>query len=223
MKGFFFIAFLFHSYFLWGASQDLLLPIDIVTKKESSKSDPVSLLAVKAAKEYAQKDFAAAEKTYQQAYTLDPNQVPLLNYFAATELHLGHHQKAEELLLQSLQKKLANPLAWLFLGMMYLEEHHNKEAFAALVQATLYDSKNARAQNYLGIAAEREHWNDISEAALSKAIELDPSYADAHFNLAVYYLRRTPPALEMARRHYQRALELGAAHDAKIEQAIIAY
>lgn len=220
MSRFFFLLVFLHPLFLWGASQDFLLPIDIVTKKESSKLDPVSLLAVKAAKEYARGDFSSAEKTYQQAYTLDPNQTSLLNYFAATELHLTHHKKAEELLLQSLQKNLANPLAWLLLGMIYLEEQRNKEAFAALVQATLYDPKNARAQNYLGIAAEREHWNDISEASLAKAIELDPHYADAHFNLAVYYLRRTPPALEMARRHYQRALELGATRDPKIDAAI---
>ncbi|MBX9742957.1 MAG: tetratricopeptide repeat protein [Chthoniobacterales bacterium] len=222
MKHFFllFLLVFFQPFFLWGAYQEFLLPVDIVTSKEASKLDPVSLLAAKAAKEYARGDFTAAEKTYQQATALDPNQVLLLNYFAATELHLAHHKKAEELLLQSLQKKLANPLAWLLLGMMSLEEQHNKEAFAALVQATLYDPKNARAQNYLGIAAEREHWNDISEASLCKAIELDPTYADAHFNLAVYYLRRSPPALEIARRHYQRAIELGATRDPKIDEAI---
>ena len=99
-----------------------------------------------------------------------------------------------------------------------LEEHQNEKAFASLVQAVLYDPKNAHAQNYLGIAAERNHWNDISESSLRKAAELDPNYADAQFNLAVYYLHRTPPLIEVARRHYQRAIELGTPRDPKIDE-----
>ena len=104
--------------------------------------------------------------------------------------------------------------------MNQLEEHQNEKAFASLVQAVLYDPKNAHAQNYLGIAAERNHWNDISESSLRKAAELDPNYADAHFNLAVYYLHLTPPLLEVARRHYQRALDLGTPRDPKIDEIL---
>lgn len=187
---------------------------------EQSSAEAGKLIAAKAAKEYAANDFLTAEKHYEKAHALAPDDISVLNYFAATELHLSHMKEAEALLHQSLQKQLANPLAWLFLGMLCLEEGRNDEAFAALVQATLYDPKNARAQDYLGIAAGRKNWNEISEASLSKALELDPNYADAHFNLAVYYLRRTPPAIEVARRHYQRALELGTAHDPKIDATL---
>jgi hypothetical protein len=49
---------------------------------------------------------------------------------------------------------------------------------------------------------------------------LDPGYADANFNLAVLYLGRTPPLIELARRHYQRAIDLGAKHDPAIEKII---
>ena len=146
-----------------------------------------------------------------------PNDVDNLNHLAVIDTRLGKSQEAEELLKKSLQLKLENPGAWLLLGMNYLDQHRDDEAFAALIQATLYDPKNARAQQYLGIAAGHKGWNEISEAALRRAIELNPNYADAHFNLAVYYLRRTPPAIEVARRHYQKALDLGVAHDAGID------
>jgi Tfp pilus assembly protein PilF len=55
---------------------------------------------------------------------------------------------------------------------------------------------------------------------MRKAIELDPEYAEAHFNLAVFYLQRSPPAVELARRHYERALELGAAPDPDVERSL---
>jgi Flp pilus assembly protein TadD len=52
---------------------------------------------------------------------------------------------------------------------------------------------------------------------MRRAIELDPEYAEAHFNLAVFCLQRQPPAVELARRHYQKALDLGAAPDPELE------
>ena len=70
------------------------------------------------------------------------------------------------------------------------------------------------------MAAGRKGWSDASEQELRRAVELDPGYADANFNLAVLYLRRTPPLYELARRHYQRALDLGAARDPVIEKLI---
>ena len=59
--------------------------------------------------------------------------------------------------------------------------------------------------------------SEASEQELRRAVELDPDYADANFNLAVLYLRRTPPLVELAHRHYQRALDLGTARDPLIE------
>jgi len=55
---------------------------------------------------------------------------------------------------------------------------------------------------------------------MRKAIELDEQYAEAHFNLAVLYLERQPPAVELARRHYYRALKLGAEHDDELDRVL---
>ncbi len=187
-------------------------------KENSSNPEAARRVAAEAAKQYAQQKLNEAEKGFQEALRLDPQNVEYLNRLASIKTRLGKSAEASVLLKDSLQHQLENPTAWLLLGMNQLEEHQNEKAFASLVQAVLYDPKNAHAQNYLGIAAQRNHWNDISEASLRKAAELDPNYADAQFNLAVYYLQLTPPLIEVARRHYQRALDLGTPHDPKIDE-----
>ena len=93
-------------------------------------------------------------------------------------------------------------------------------AMAALAQATLYDPRNARARNYLGVVVGRKGWIDGAQAELTKAVELDPSYTDAHYNLAAFYLEKKPPSIELARRHYYRAVELGAEKDPDIEKIL---
>lgn len=199
----------------------LLINTDFLVAKEISfNPEAARKAAAEAVKQYAQQKLSEAEKGFQEALRLDPQNVAYLNRLASIKTRLGKSAEASALLKESLQHQLENPTAWLLLGMNQLEEHQNEKAFASLVQAVLYDPKNAHAQNYLGIAAERNHWNDISEASLRKAVELDPNYADAQFNLAVYYLQLTPPLIEVARRHYQRALDLGTPHDPKIDEIL---
>lgn len=195
----------------------LILSLRCSLCAEPSMPQKVTAIATQANEKYLEGELLPAEKGYQQALSMDPENSNSLNHLAAIKTRLGKSQEAEQLLRKSLQLKLENPAAWLLLGMNCLDQKRNDEAFAALIQATLYDPKNSRAQHYLGIAAGHKGWNEISETALRRALELDPNYGDAHFNLAVYYLRRTPPAIELARRHYQRALDLGVAHDAEIE------
>ena len=66
----------------------------------------------------------------------------------------------------------------------------------------------------------RKGWYFGAEDEMRKAIELAPDYPEAHFNLAVFYLQRTPPAVELARRHYQKALDLGAAPDPQVAKSL---
>ena len=62
-----------------------------------------------------------------------------------------------------------------------------------------------------------------SEAALKEletALQLDPNYADAHYNLAVLQATSQPPSKESARRHYKKALELGMKADEAFEATL---
>ena len=113
-----------------------------------------------------------------------------------------------------------NKTAWLLLGMNALDRQEDEAAFADLARAVLLDPSNPRAHNYLGIAAGRKGCTEASESELRRAVELDANYADANFNLAVLYLGRKPPLAELAKRHYQRALELGATRDPSVDNLL---
>jgi Tfp pilus assembly protein PilF len=82
------------------------------------------------------------------------------------------------------------------------------------------DPNDAKTRNYLGISSSRKGLQEAAEQECRKAIELDDSYGDAHFNLAVIYATQTPPAKELAKRHYNRALELGVPKDEELEKLI---
>jgi len=116
--------------------------------------------------------------------------------------------------------RLENPAAWLTLGMIYMDAEKFDEALAALSQAMVQDPRNARIRNFLGVVIGRKGWLDGAQSELRRAVELDPGYAEAHYNLAVFYLEEKPPAIELARRHYYRSVELGAEKDAAIEKVL---
>ena len=190
---------------------------------EASPSEmPAEVLSLR---KEAEKAFAAgslnkADSLYSHALGITPKIPTLLVSAAAVKTRLGKLEESRKMLREALSLDLDNAAAWKLLGMNALEQKRDEEAFACLAQATLHDESNPRAHNYLGMAAGRKGWGEASEQELRRAVELDPNYADANFNLAVLYLGRTPPLIELARRHYQRALDLGAQRDPAIETLI---
>jgi len=165
-------------------------------------------------------NFAGAREAYLRVLKIEPDNLPALVNLGSTEYRLGNGKEGERLLRRSLQIKPDNPTAWLNLGIIYLERDEPMRSLAAIAQAVAQDPNDAVTRNYLGVAAGRNRWFDAAESELRRAVELQPDYADAHFNLAVFCLERNPPAVELARRHYQKALELGAAPDRLIEKAL---
>jgi Flp pilus assembly protein TadD len=134
------------------------------------------------------------------------------------EFSSGDSAKAEKLLKQAVALRIETAPAWLTLGMIYMDQNRFPEALAALSQATLLDPQNPRARNFLGVVIGREGWIDGAQQELRRAVELDPSYADAHYNLAAFYLQEKPPAIELAKRHYFKAIELGVEKDPSMEK-----
>jgi tetratricopeptide (TPR) repeat protein len=158
-----------------------------------------------------------AEALYAMASEATPSSAPVLVSLAAVKTRLGKTEESRALLRRALSLDLSNGPAWLLLGMNALELKNDDEALADLMQAVCHDQGNPRPHNYLGIAAGRKGWSDVAEQELRRAVQLNPDYADANFNLAVLYLARTPPLIELARRHYQQALDLGAVRDGALE------
>ena len=177
-------------------------------------------LMKEAEQSFAKGQFEKADSIYSRALGMAPNIPSLLVSAAAVKTRLGRLEESRTMLRKALSLELDNAAAWKLLGMNALEQKRDDEAFAYLAQATLHDENNPRAHNYLGMAAGRRGWGEASEQELRRAVQLDPNYADANFNLAVLYLGRNPPLIELARRHYQRALDLGAKRDQFIENLI---
>lgn len=176
--------------------------------------------AAEAQAAFAKGDLEGAKLAYERMLIVAPDNLLALVNLGVTEFRLGNTQAAEELLKKAVRQKLESAPAWLTLGIIYMDENRLDEALAALSQAVLYDPRNPRARNYLGVVVGRKGWIDAAQAELRKALEIDPYYDEAHYNLAVFYLEEKPPSLELARRHYFLALELGAEPDAQVEKAL---
>ena len=170
---------------------------------------------------YARKDYAVARKAYERVLKLDGSNLMGLVNLGLVESALGNKAKAEETLKKAISIRLETAPAWLALGMMYMDEDRSDAALAALSQAALYDPQNARTRNFLGVVIGRRGWIDGAQTELRRAVELDPSYSDAHYNLAVFYLQEKTPAIELARRHYFKARELGLEKDNEMEKVFI--
>ena len=169
---------------------------------------------------FARGDLAAARKGFERVLALVPGN-------AASTINLGlvayrekKFDEAERLLTAAVRAQPEAALGWLVLGVITYEQDKLDQALAALAQAVFLAPKDARAHHYLGVTIGKKGWYSGAEDEMRKALEIDPNYAEAHFNLAVFYLQRNPPAVELARRHYQKALDLGAAPDAQVQKSI---
>ncbi|MBE2181186.1 MAG: tetratricopeptide repeat protein [Chthoniobacterales bacterium] len=198
-----------------------LVPLSIpADAKPPVETDTVEQIGMDGVVAFQRGNFDGAREAYLSVLKIEPNNIPALVNLGATEYRMGNNAEAERLLRRALQLKPDNPTAWLNLGIIYLERDEPMRALAAAAQAVVHAPNDPVSRNYLGVAAGRNRWFDAAEAELRRAVELKPDYADAHFNLAVFCLERVPPATELARRHYRKALELGAEPDPLIDKAL---
>ncbi|MEA3188789.1 MAG: hypothetical protein QOD99_2619 [Chthoniobacter sp.] len=198
-------------------------PLQIELAAEKSKISAAATAAAQAGlAAFGKDDMKGARIQFQKLLALAPENLTALVNLGSVEYRLHHNEEAEKLLKRAVRLNPDAGLAWLTLGVVYNEQNKSDAALASLSQAVLLEPKNARAHNALAATLWRKGWYLGAEDELKKTVELDPDFADAHFNLALVYLRRTPPAIELARRHYQRARDLGAAADAGIEKQLAA-
>ena len=169
-----------------------------------------------AVRNFAAGNLEAAKAGFQNVLAIAPENPPALINLALIAQRQRHGDEAEKFLRRVIQKDTANAAAWLLLGIGAYERNEFDAALAHLAQAVLYAPQDARAHQYLGATLGRRGWYSAGEEELRRALELDPKSPDAHYNLAAIYMERVPPAVELARRHYLRAVELGASPDEKL-------
>ena len=163
---------------------------------------------------------AAARARLEKLVAAEPGNATALVELGSLECQARHFEDAQKLFKRATRANPELAAAWLGLGVAACESGKPDAALAALSQAVLLEPRNAKAHSYLGVTVGRKGWLDGAEAELLRALELDETLSEAHFNLAVVYLQQNPPMVELARRHYHRARDLGAAPDSLVENQL---
>lgn len=140
-----------------------------------------------------------------------------INEMSADNLELAAGEKRVKAALAQNPDDALNLAA---LGFLKFREEKYTEALDILSRAAKIDPSNPVTQNYLGLTLSHLGERKPAEAALRRAIELNPNYAPAHNNLAVIYLSQDPPLAQLARWHYQKALDAGQPRNADLEKLL---
>jgi tetratricopeptide (TPR) repeat protein len=168
----------------------------------------------------AKNKFDAAKTDFEKLLKLSPGNLSALINLGIVEFRLGHLDDSKTYLQRALAQKPDAGLAWMMVGVIDQDQQDPVAATAALAQAVYFEPKNPQAHNYFAVTLAARGWDSAAEDEFQRAIELAPDFGDAQFNLAVCYLSRVPPAIELARRHYQKALDLGQPPDPLIESKL---
>jgi Flp pilus assembly protein TadD len=157
--------------------------------------------------------FEHAEAAFLKLLNLAPESPTALIDLGLIEFRLGRAEKAQGYLQRAIRVQPDAALAWMMLGVIAINDDERDAATAYLAQAVYLNPKSPQAHNYYAVILAKRGWYDAAEDELRTVVSLAPDFAEAQFNLALVYFERNPPAVELARRHYQKALDLGAAPD----------
>jgi tetratricopeptide (TPR) repeat protein len=178
-------------------------------------------LAKAAANAISKREWKAAKAAYDEMLKGEPDNALTLSNLGAVEYQMGDMAAARTHLERAVQQQPKLAATWITLSLIYYQDKDLHLALSAIIRAVHERPDDARARNYLGVIIKSLGWSNGAESELQKAIKIDPNYAEAHFNLALMYLERKPPAIELASRHYATARSLGAAPDALVEKQLV--
>ena len=176
--------------------------------------------AAKATSLYNEKKFEEAAAAYQQILDKYPQSIYALSNLGVVRFQQQKYPEAEKAVREAIRVAPNDAFSHSVLGIVLVQQEKYDDAIQVLSRAVALDPNDAKTRNYLGISSSRKGLTEAAEQECRKAIELDDSYGDAHFNLAVIYATQTPPAKEPAKRHYNRALELGVPKDPELEKLL---
>lgn len=166
------------------------------------------------------KNYEKAEEKFLQILERYPDNVYALSNLGVVYFQQGKYQKAEASLTKAIKFEPQDGFSHSILGIVYYMTQRYDDAINTLSRAIALDPKDPQSRNYLGIACSQKGWLSVAEQELRKAVEINPNYAEAHFNLAIVYAAQKPPAKEFAQQHYQEAIKLGLKPDKNLEKML---
>jgi tetratricopeptide (TPR) repeat protein len=193
---------------------------DVEKKSIAQMPAGTATLVASAQNHFAARQYDQAEDDYQQILQHDQNNGLVLANLATIELQQDKLDDAEKHIKAALAQSPDDAYDLSILGYLKFRQEKYDDALDILSRAAKLDPQNPEIQNYLGVTLGHKGLHTQAEAALRKAIQLNPNYAAAHNNLAVIYLNEQPPLIELARWHYQKALDAGQPHNPELEKEL---
>lgn len=194
-----------------------LTPNEATSGKTGTLPAATKALADRAATLFSKRDWAGARKAYREMLDLEPENALAWANLGAVEQQAKKLDEAVNCFEASVRYNPQLTQSWIALGLIYSERGDRYKAMSAFTRAIHEDPTDPRAHNYLAIEVKGLGWNDAAISELQRAIEINADYGLAHFNLAAMYLDQKPPARALAKKHYDKALELGVEKDEVIE------
>ena len=177
-------------------------------------------LARDAKDQFERGNYREAEKIYEKALAKAPNNLYVLSNLGVVRFRQSKYKLAEEAFKKAIAVAPEDDFSHCTLGIVSYQQQKFDDAIQSLTRALAINPKNPTAHNYLGITASQKGWQEAAQKELETAVAIDPNYADAHFNLAVVFATQSPSNKDEARKHYKRAVELGAEPDSALEQLL---
>lgn len=148
-----------------------------------------------------------------------PGHYPVLCKLGVVEMKLGNYKAAIQCLDEAITMRENSSYAHFMLGIAKYKNSDLEEALACFERSLLLKPDNARAHLYLGnLAGAAKHYEKAEQHFLS-TIEIDPTLADAYYNLAVLYEQQTRNKDALS--YYQKALDNGAQPDQALEKKLL--
>ena len=179
-----------------------------------------AVLVAQAQSYFTHRQYDQAAADYQKILQREPNNPLALANLAAIEVEQNKTADADKHIQAAIAQQPNDAFNLTVLGRVRFSEGNNDGALDALDRAAKLDPQNPQIQNFLGVALAQKGLRVQAETAFRTAIQIDPEYGDAHKNLAIIYLSSNPPAVELARWHYEKALAAGVAADTDLEKLL---
>ncbi len=179
-------------------------------------SSELMALVDEAREQFIGGNFTKAEELYQKFLESQPENVIALANLGVAQFRQGKLTAAQLALEKAVKVDPTDAFSLTTLGAVMIEQDRIKDAVGYLERANMASPDDAIALNYLGVASSQLGEFGKAEQSLRRAITVKPDYAEAHFNLAVIYATSKPPSIALAKRHYEKAIELGSSPDKRL-------
>jgi tetratricopeptide (TPR) repeat protein len=179
-------------------------------------SSEMIALVNQAREQFVKGNFVQAEQLYQQFLERQPSNVVALANLGVAQFRQGKLTAAQLALEKAVKIQPNDAFSLTTLGAVMIEQGRIEDAVTYLERANTSAPDDAITLNYLGVASSQLGQFGKAEQSLRRAITVRPEYAEAHFNLAVIYATAKPPSIALAKRHYEKALELGSGPDKRL-------